>query len=115
MGDKNKSNATHQYNSLLDNTIKVVDIMALGQLLPPPLSTIREVFPHLKSFEVRNKNIQFAWNEVFYSCNWLIQNLKKNIDNQKINDFPFFLLVTHLSPININFNMVKLVDIIIFI
>lgn len=115
MGDKNKSNATHQYNSLLDNTIKVVDIMALGQLLPPPLSTIREVFPHLKSFEVRNKNIQFAWNEVFYSCNWLIQNLKKNIDNQKINDFPLFLLVTHLSPININFNMVKLVDIIIFI
>ncbi|XP_044754363.1 integrator complex subunit 5 [Coccinella septempunctata] len=52
MGDKSKTNATHHYNNLLENTIRVVDIMALGQLLPPPLSSIREVFPHLKSFEI---------------------------------------------------------------
>ncbi|KAL3269332.1 hypothetical protein HHI36_008404 [Cryptolaemus montrouzieri] len=52
MGDLSKSNATHYYNQLLENTVKVIDIMALGQLLPPPLSSIRDVFPHLKSFEI---------------------------------------------------------------
>ncbi|XP_045475302.1 integrator complex subunit 5 [Harmonia axyridis] len=52
MGDKNRANANEHFNNLLETTIRVVDTMALGQLLPPPLSSIRDVFPHLKSFEI---------------------------------------------------------------
>lgn len=52
MGDQDKSNSSYHYDNLLDTSIKVIDIMALGQLLPPPLSNIRDVLPHLKSFEI---------------------------------------------------------------
>lgn len=37
---------------LMDTTVKVIDVMALGQLLPPPLSGIRNVLPKLQCFEV---------------------------------------------------------------
>lgn len=52
MGDQSKSSETESYKSLMDTTIKVIDVMALGQLLPPPLSSIRDVIPYLDSSEV---------------------------------------------------------------
>lgn len=33
-------------------TTQVLELMALGQLLPPPLSSLRDVIPHLKPQEV---------------------------------------------------------------
>lgn len=57
MGHQSKSSETDSYKSLMNTTIKVVDVMALGQLLPPPLSSIRDVIPYLDSNEV-SKNIQ---------------------------------------------------------
>lgn len=53
MGDQSKSAGTDTYKSIMDTTVKVLDIMSLGQLLPPPLSGIRDVLPHLKCYEVR--------------------------------------------------------------
>lgn len=57
-GEQSKSAGTSNYRYLMDTTTKVVDIMALGQLLPPPLSGIRDILPHLKCFEVR-QNVHF--------------------------------------------------------
>lgn len=51
-GEQSKSAGTSNYKDLMDTTTKVIDIMALGQLLLPPLSGIRDVLPHLKCFEV---------------------------------------------------------------
>jgi hypothetical protein len=42
-----------QHNDrLLATTTQVLELMALGQLLPPPLSSLRDVIPHLKPQEV---------------------------------------------------------------
>lgn len=57
MGEQSKSNETENYKSLMYTTTKVLDIMTLGQLLPHPLSSIRDVIPFLKSFEVYRKRI----------------------------------------------------------
>lgn len=38
---------------LLDTTILLLDVMSLGQLLPPPLSGIRDIVPHLSAPHVR--------------------------------------------------------------
>ena len=51
-GEQSKSNFTDNYKSLMTTTVKVIDVMALGQLLPPPLCSIRDVLPNLKCFEV---------------------------------------------------------------
>ena len=51
-GEQSKSNFTDNYKSLMTTTVKVIDVMALGQLLPPPLCSIRDVLPSLKCFEV---------------------------------------------------------------
>lgn len=53
MGEQSKNDDSQNYKHLMDTTIKVIDIMALGQLLPPPLSSIGDVLPVLKCFEVR--------------------------------------------------------------
>lgn len=53
MGEQSKSNETENYKTLMSTTTKVLDIMTLGQLLPHPLSSIRDVIPFLKCFEVR--------------------------------------------------------------
>lgn len=58
MGSQSKSQETESYKSLMDTTIKVIDIMALGQLLPPPLSDIRDVLPLLQSHEVNVRNFK---------------------------------------------------------
>ncbi|XP_023310330.1 integrator complex subunit 5-like [Anoplophora glabripennis] len=52
MGEQSKADESENYKSLMDTTVKVIDVMALGQLLPPPLSSIRDVIPHLKCFEI---------------------------------------------------------------
>lgn len=52
MGDHNKESGNKNYEMLLDTTIKVTDIMSLGQLLPPPLSNIRDVLPSLRCYEI---------------------------------------------------------------
>ncbi|ENN75427.1 hypothetical protein YQE_07978, partial [Dendroctonus ponderosae] len=52
MGDHSKETGNENYTVLLDTTIKVIDVMALGQLLPPPLSNIRDVLPSLRCFEI---------------------------------------------------------------
>lgn len=38
---------------LLDTTILLLDVMSLGQILPPPLSGIRDIVPHLSAPHVR--------------------------------------------------------------
>ncbi|KAG5897481.1 hypothetical protein JTB14_031106 [Gonioctena quinquepunctata] len=52
MGEQSKDDISDNYKSLMDTTVKVIDIMALGQLLPPPLSNIRDVLPYLKCYEI---------------------------------------------------------------
>lgn len=52
MGDQSRETGNENYTVLLDTTIKVIDIMSLGQLLPPPLCNIRDVLPSLRCFEV---------------------------------------------------------------
>lgn len=52
MGEQSKDDDSENYRNLMDTTIKVIDVMALGKLLPPPLSSIRDVLPYLKCFEV---------------------------------------------------------------
>lgn len=52
MGEQSKDDDSENYKSLMDTTVKVIDVMALGQLLPPPLSSIRDVILHLKCYEV---------------------------------------------------------------
>ncbi|XP_023025427.1 integrator complex subunit 5 omd [Leptinotarsa decemlineata] len=52
MGEQSKDDISENYKLLMDTTVKVIDIMALGQLLPPPLSNIRDVIPYLKCYEI---------------------------------------------------------------
>lgn len=52
MGEQSKDDDSQNYKMLMDTTIKVINLMALGQLLPPPLSSIRDVIFNLKCFEV---------------------------------------------------------------
>ncbi|KAK5644511.1 hypothetical protein RI129_005811 [Pyrocoelia pectoralis] len=51
-----------KYKSMLDTTTKVLDVMALGQLLPPPLSSIRDVIPCLKCSEIVQILRDCVWN-----------------------------------------------------
>lgn len=44
--------ATVMANWNVADGIALADVMALGQLLPPPLSSIRDVFPVLESHQV---------------------------------------------------------------
>ncbi|VEN53047.1 unnamed protein product [Callosobruchus maculatus] len=52
MGEQSKADDSENYKSLMDMTVRVIDIMALGQLLPPPLSSIRDVVPYLQCYEI---------------------------------------------------------------
>ncbi|KAJ8931709.1 hypothetical protein NQ314_015356 [Rhamnusium bicolor] len=52
MGEQSKDDDSENYRMLMDTTVKVIDVMALGQLLPPPLSSIRDVIPFLKCYEI---------------------------------------------------------------
>ncbi|XP_069703249.1 integrator complex subunit 5 isoform X2 [Periplaneta americana] len=52
-----------QHNDkLLATTTQVLELMALGQLLPPPLSSLRDVIPHLKPQEVVQLLRDCVWN-----------------------------------------------------
>ncbi|XP_018328216.1 integrator complex subunit 5 isoform X2 [Agrilus planipennis] len=62
MGNQSKSTDTGNYNSLMDTTVKVLDVMALGQLLPPPLSGIRDVILYLKNSEIVQILRNCVWN-----------------------------------------------------
>lgn len=44
----------HRDPSLLPTTVRLLSLLALGQLLPSPLSSLRDVIPHLKPPEVRH-------------------------------------------------------------
>jgi hypothetical protein len=46
---------------LLATTTQVLELMALGQLLPPPLSSLRDVIPHLQPQEVCFETIKFIY------------------------------------------------------
>lgn len=49
----------HRDPTLLPTTVKLLNILALGQLLPQPLSSLRDVVPHLKPVEVyKNKYLE---------------------------------------------------------
>ncbi|KAI4461984.1 integrator complex subunit 5 [Holotrichia oblita] len=52
MGDQSKSMNTDSYKSLMETTVKVIEVMSLGQLLPPPLSGIRDAISYFNSFEI---------------------------------------------------------------
>lgn len=47
----NTSDSTN-HKSLMETTIKLMDLMAAGQLLPPPLSNMRDIIPFLKPHEI---------------------------------------------------------------
>ncbi|GFG34362.1 hypothetical protein Cfor_08970 [Coptotermes formosanus] len=47
---------------LLATTTQVLELMALGQLLPPPLSSLRDVIPHLQPQEVVQLIRDCVWN-----------------------------------------------------
>ncbi|KDR16305.1 Integrator complex subunit 5, partial [Zootermopsis nevadensis] len=52
-----------QHNDkLLATTTQVLELMALGQLLPPPLSSLRDVIPYLKPQEVVQLLRDCVWN-----------------------------------------------------
>lgn len=57
IGEQTKPDDSANYKNLIDTTVRVIDVMALGQLLPPPLSSIRDVIPYLKSLEVSNSHL----------------------------------------------------------
>lgn len=50
------------YNSLLETTIKLIDLMSVGQLLPPPLANMRDVVPFLKPHEIVQLLRDCVWN-----------------------------------------------------
>lgn len=51
-----------QHNDrLLVTTTQVLELMALGQLLPPPLSSLRDVIPYLQPQEVCFETIKFMY------------------------------------------------------
>jgi integrator complex subunit 5 len=51
-----------QHNDkLLATTTQILELMALGQLLPPPLSSLRDVIPHLQPQEVCLETIKFIY------------------------------------------------------
>ncbi|XP_065173710.1 integrator complex subunit 5 isoform X2 [Atheta coriaria] len=52
MGDQRKSTDTENYKDLMGTTIAVLDVMALGQLLPAPLCNVRDVITQLNSHEI---------------------------------------------------------------
>ncbi|KAF2885662.1 hypothetical protein ILUMI_20513 [Ignelater luminosus] len=60
--DQSKTADIEKYNAIMDTTIKVIDIMSLGQLLPPPLSGIRDVIPYLKCSEIVQVLRDCIWN-----------------------------------------------------
>jgi len=79
MGDQSKDSRNESYTSLLDTTIKVIDVMALGQLLPPPLCHIRDVLSSLRCFEVSlvaklnrklRKHFAFQIVDILRDCIW---------------------------------------------
>lgn len=74
MGEQSKSQETVNYKLLMDTTIKVIDIMSLGQLLPPPLSDIRDVIQYFKSHEVIILLKYLLGNHMLNICTY-IQNL----------------------------------------
>uniref|UniRef100_A0A1B6D092 Integrator complex subunit 5 n=1 Tax=Clastoptera arizonana TaxID=38151 RepID=A0A1B6D092_9HEMI len=47
---------------LLEKTIKLLSIMSLGQLLPPPLSSLKEAIPHLPPNQVVMLLRECLWN-----------------------------------------------------
>ncbi|KAF5276285.1 hypothetical protein FQA39_LY06634 [Lamprigera yunnana] len=62
LGDQAKHSDPLKYFSMLDTTTKVLDIMALGQLLPPPLSEIRNIIPFLNCSEIVQVLRDCIWN-----------------------------------------------------
>lgn len=50
------------YKSLLQATIKLIDLMAIGQLLPPPLANMRDILPLLKPYEIVQLLRDCIWN-----------------------------------------------------
>ncbi|KAF5290000.1 hypothetical protein FQR65_LT11666 [Abscondita terminalis] len=62
IGDQTKFADPSKYNSMLDTTSRVLDVMALGQLLPPPLSEIRNVIPYFNCSEIVQILRDCVWN-----------------------------------------------------
>ncbi|KAK4875105.1 hypothetical protein RN001_011527 [Aquatica leii] len=62
IGDQTKFADPLKYKSMLDTTRKVLDVMALGQLLPPPLSDISTVIPYFNCSEIVQILRDCVWN-----------------------------------------------------
>lgn len=66
IGEQSKSNSTENYKSLLDTTIKVIDVMCLGQLLIHPLlPNIGDVLQHLNCNEIGDI-LKRIWTDMRY-------------------------------------------------
>lgn len=58
-GEQNRFTNANNYEAIMNVTIKIIDIMALGQLLPPPLCGIRDIIPFLKCYEVNSVHLNY--------------------------------------------------------
>lgn len=61
-GEQNRFTNANNYEAIMNVTIKIIDIMALGQLLPPPLCGIRDIIPFLKCYEIVQILRDCIWN-----------------------------------------------------
>lgn len=64
VGCQSNTADTPNYKLLLETTIKVLDLMSAGQLLPPPLSNMRNVFQELKPHEIVQLLRDCLWNYI---------------------------------------------------
>lgn len=70
MGEQAKpDDSDEKYRTVIETTVKVIEVMALGQLLPPPLSGIRDVIPFLKPSEVSTFNRYKNWANLSFFLN----------------------------------------------
>lgn len=58
--------------ALVEKTIRLLEIMALGQLLPPPLSSLQEAIPHLPPHQVYIVFNYLYFNFYVFSSLWFI-------------------------------------------
>lgn len=61
-GCQTNTSDSPNYNVLMETTIKLIDLMSVGQLLPPPLSNMRDVIPLLKPHEIVQLLRDCVWN-----------------------------------------------------
>lgn len=69
--------ATVMANWSTEEGVSLVNIMALGQLLPPPLASIRDILPVLEPHQVRSDMLHTSFYSLQYCFSYsIIQNFR---------------------------------------